>query len=317
MRPMKHGSRAPKHKLCCEPLRVTVPEPHREDTITLPDGRTLGWAEYGDPQGRPVLWFHGTPGSRRQVPPDAGPAALERGLRVLSLERPGAGWSTPHRYHAVRDWADDVAVFTEHLGLGRYACIGMSGGGPYALACAHEHPEAVAVVVLLGGLGPTVGREAAPGYTRVLAVLSPLLRAAAGPGSWAIAQVFRAARPHLSVLGPLYARLGPRSDQPVLRDSRMMDVLLDAIDKGLDGDFRAPFYDVVLFSKHWGFEIADIEVPLIIWQGRDDPIVPLRHSSHQAALARTARVVHEPGVGHFAGYAEVASVFDALLEAWR
>lgn len=295
---------------------MTAPTPLREDVMRLADGRELGWAEYGDPCGRPVLWFHGTPGARRQVPPDAGRAAAERGLRLISVERPGAGWSTPHLYTAVRDWADDVAQFARRLGLERYACVGLSGGGPYALACAHELAESMPVVAVLGGLGPTVGRETAPGYTRALGYIGPLLRAVAGPASWSLARLLQMVRPVAPAAGALYARYCPVSDRPVLQDPRMLEVLVDALVKGLEGDFRAPFFDLVLFSQHWGFEIADIKVPVRFWHGEADVIVPSSHSAHQALLIEDAKVVCKPGMGHFAGYTEAAVVFDALLVVW-
>ena len=159
---------------------------------------------------------------------------------MISIERPGAGWSTPHLYRTIRDWADDVGEFCDALALDRFACVGLSGGGPYTLACAHELPERVVVAGVLGGIGPTVGPEAAPGYTRALGYLGPLLRTFAEPGSWVVARILDSLRPSLDTLGPLYGRYGPRSDRPVLPNPRMMEVFLDALDEGLDGDFRPP-----------------------------------------------------------------------------
>jgi pimeloyl-ACP methyl ester carboxylesterase len=296
---------------------MTLPIPLREDVVKLAGGRELGYAEYGDLRGRPVLWFHGTPGARRQLPPDAGRAAAQRGLRLISVERPGAGWSTPHLYAAVRDWADDVAEFAGVLGLERFACVGLSGGGPYSLACAHELPRQVAVAAVLGGVGPTVGREAAPGYTRALGYLGPLLRAIAGPGSWTVATLLQMIRPHAPKAGELYLRYGcPESDRPVLQDPVMLGVFVDALQKGLEGDFRAPFYDLILFAHHWGFHVADIKVPVRFWHGQKDNIVPTSHSAHQAYLIKDSKVVYKPGMGHFAGYTETSVVFNALLAAW-
>jgi pimeloyl-ACP methyl ester carboxylesterase len=263
------------------------------------------------------LYFHGTPGARRQVPPDAGRAAADRGLRLISVERPGAGWSTPHLYSAVRDWAYDVADFARRLGLERFACVGLSGGGPYALACAHELPHLVPVVAVLGGLGPTVGRETAPGYTRALGYLGPLLRAVSGPASWSIAKLLRRVGPVAPKAGELYVRYGcPDSDRPVLEDPRVLEVLVDALVKGVEGDFRAPFFDLVLFAHHWGFEIANIKVPVRFWHGQADAIIPTSHSAHQALLIKDSKVIYKPGMGHFAGYTEMSVVFNALLSAW-
>ncbi len=286
--------------------------------MKLADGRELGWAEYGDPRGRPVLYFHGTPGARRQVAPDAGHAAAERGLRLISLERPGAGWSTAHLYSAVRDWADDVAAFAARLDLERFAVVGLSGGGPYALACAHELPRAVTVAAVLGGLGPTVGPERAPGYTRVLTHLGPALRKVAGPMSWSIARLFERVISIAPTVAPLYVRyVCPESDRPVLEDPHTLEVLVDAITQGIERDFRAPFFDLVLFAHHWGFEVSNIKVPVRFWHGQADAIVPTSHSTHQALRIKDAKVIYKSGMGHFAGYTEMAVVFDTLLAAWH
>ncbi len=263
-----------------------------------------------------MLWFHGTPGARRQVPPDAGREAASRGLRLISVERPGAGWSTPHLYNAVRDWAADVAQLTAQLGLAKFACIGLSGGGPYALACAHQLPDRIPVVAVLGGLGPTLGREIAPGYTRLLGHLGRLLRAVSGPGSWTLAKLIGMVGPVAPTLGGYLHYFFPTSDRPVIQDSRNLEVFIDAILAGLEGDFRAPFYDLVLFAHDWGFALSDIKIPVRFWAGQVDVIVPTSHAAHQAFLIKDSKVVYKPGMGHFAGYTETGAVFDALLAAW-
>src|SRR2546425_4598507 len=74
------------------------PQPYNESVVVLPGGRSLGYAEYGDPDGDPVLWFHGTPGARKQIPPDINEEAAARGFRVIPVERPGTGYSTPYTY---------------------------------------------------------------------------------------------------------------------------------------------------------------------------------------------------------------------------
>ena len=106
----------------------------------------------GDPDGFPVLWFHGTPGGRLQVPPDAPASALARGLRLFGVERPGTGYSTEHRYGEVREFAADIRALADSLGLAKFAVAGLSGGGPYTLACAHDLPDRVVALDLVSGL---------------------------------------------------------------------------------------------------------------------------------------------------------------------
>ena len=140
--PLRHPFRDPR-----------VEKPRAEGRFYLPKGRRLGYAEYGDPSGAVVLWFHGTPGARRQFPLLGRRAANKLGLRVVVVERPGSGLSDPHPYAAVADLATDMADVADALGAQRLGVVGLSGGGPYALACGAVPPLAagVAAVAVLGG----------------------------------------------------------------------------------------------------------------------------------------------------------------------
>jgi len=100
-------------------IEAALPEPYHEGVVLLGRGRALGYAEFGDPDGDVVLWFHGTPGACRQIPPDINEQAVARGFRVIGIERPGTGLSTAYSYDRVIDWADDVRRFTDLLAAGR------------------------------------------------------------------------------------------------------------------------------------------------------------------------------------------------------
>ena len=148
------------------PFRVArAPKPRAEGRFYLPNGRRLGFAEYGDPCGAVVLWFHGTPGGRRQFPALGRRAADNLGLRVVAVERPGTHLSDPHRYETVAQWATDMACVADSLGAQRLAVVGLSGGGPYALACGAVPPLAgrvAAVGVLAGWSRPSAPRPVRP-----------------------------------------------------------------------------------------------------------------------------------------------------------
>ena len=118
-----------------------------------------------------MLWCHGTPGARRQFPLLGRRAAEKLGLRVVVVERPGSGLSDPHPYAAMADWATDMAEVADALGAERLGVVGLSGGGPYALACGAVPPLAarVAAVAVLGGVVPSVGPEATAGVIDDLA----------------------------------------------------------------------------------------------------------------------------------------------------
>jgi pimeloyl-ACP methyl ester carboxylesterase len=100
--------------------------------MDLPDGRELARLELGDPEGPPVFVFHGTPGSRLQVSFDERPI-IATGVRFIAVDRPGYGHSTFYRGRRLADWSSDVASLADHLGIDRFAVIGVSGGGPMPL----------------------------------------------------------------------------------------------------------------------------------------------------------------------------------------
>ena len=124
-----------------------IARPKLEGNISVDGDRRLGFAEFGAPQGRPMFWLHGTPGARRQIPAEARLFAEQNDIRLVGVDRPGIGSSTPHQYDTVSDFAHDLRVIADTLGIGRFAVVGLSGGGPYALACAAAMLERVVTAV--------------------------------------------------------------------------------------------------------------------------------------------------------------------------
>jgi pimeloyl-ACP methyl ester carboxylesterase len=121
--------------------------------ITLPDGRALGFAFYGAPRGDPIFYFHGFPSSRLEarLAHDLG---VSRGVRIIAVDRPGYGLSDYARARTIPDWPGDVLQLADALGIDRFRIMAVSGGGPYALACARALPDRVRAVGIVCGLGP-------------------------------------------------------------------------------------------------------------------------------------------------------------------
>ena len=134
-----------------------ITAPRFEGTVQVRHGRKLGVAEFGPPDGQAIVWFHGTPGARRQIPEEARQLADERGLRIIGIDRPGVGLSPPHQYESVSDFVPDLELVADQLGIERFSTVGLSGGGPYAMAAAARLPDRVASVGVLGGVVPTWG----------------------------------------------------------------------------------------------------------------------------------------------------------------
>ena len=291
--------------------------PRVEGAIVLPDGRKLGFAEFGAPNGRPVFWFHGTPGARRQIPPEARLAALKRGVRLIGIDRPGVGDSTPHLYPSFGACADDVAAAADCLGVGRFGLIGLSGGGPYVLACAHAFPERVVAGAVLGGVAPALGPEAAPGGLVSLAVpFEPLFRTFHEPLGVMLTALVWVLQPVASPVFNLFARLSPPGDRVVFARPEMKAIFIDDLVHGSRWGLRAPVYDLLLFCRPWGFRLRDIHVPIRFWHGDADHLVPLQHAHHQASLVpnSTLRVRH--GESHLGSLGAAEEILDAVLALW-
>jgi len=288
-----------------------------EGTVELTDGRSIGFAEYGDPRGAVVFWLHGTPGGRRQIPPRARDIASERGIRLIGVERPGVGRSTPHLHRNVAGGARDIEQVADRLDVGRFGVIGLSGGGPYVLACAHELPERVVAGAVLGGVAPLCGEEAVSGGPADLARrMSPLLEAFHGPlGHLFWATVF-ALRPLASPAFDLFIGTMPEGDQQVMRRPEMKQMFIEDMLLASRPQLHAPIYDMVLFARPWGFSLKDVRVPIRFWHGDADHIVPLDHGEHQARLVPDSDLKVRPREGHMGNLDAAEEILETILGLW-
>ena len=294
--------------------KMHPPAPRRVVETELPDGRSLGWAEFGHPDGDPLLWYHGTPGARTQIPPAADEAGLKRGFRIITVERPGTGVSTDHQYRRIADFGEDIEHVVDDLALQRFGVVGLSGGGPYVLATALRMPQRVVVASLLGGIGPTRGPDAVWSYTRALRLLAPSLEMLRSPIGSVIGPLVGSAE----VIGEhaldVFARLIGGSDREVLSDPDFAAMFISDLSNA--GHLRAVAHDMALFSRHWGFLLEEVTPPVIVWQGLADKIVPPSHGHHQASRLPNAQLRVRAGEGHFAGFSDAVAVLESLREVW-
>jgi pimeloyl-ACP methyl ester carboxylesterase len=297
--------------------KPTLDPPRYEGALRLPGGRRLGYAEFGPAGGRPLLWFHGTPGARRQVPPAARALAAERGVRIVSVERPGIGESTPHVYDSFVEFARDIERLCDALGLERVAVAGLSGGGPYALACAHELPGRVVAAAVLGGVAPTVGPDAARGGpSGLIRAFAPLMGRGRQPVGGALRGLVRVLEPFAENAMDLFASRMPPGDQRVFEDPAIRRMFIEDLMLGARRGMQALCLDVVLFGRHWGFALSGIEVPVHLWYGDADVIVPVEHGEHIATRIPKAELRIRPGEGHLGGLGASREIFEALLAHW-
>jgi pimeloyl-ACP methyl ester carboxylesterase len=291
--------------------------PRHEGTVAVGERRHLGYAEFGDAGGPLVLWFHGTPGARRQIAPVGRAAADALGLRLVTVERPGVGASTPHRHRRIVDFAGDAAAVADHLGHERFAVVGLSGGGPYALACAAAMPERVAAVGVLGGVAPSTGTDRSStglvGLARTFRRALEVGRQPLGVAMRGVAAVVPAAHAAYHA----YARFAPPGDQAVLRDPAFEAMFVDDLVNAIRHGFGAVADDVALFGRHWGFRLDDVVAPVRWWHGDVDNIVPLADAVAVAERLPDVELHVRPGESHLGGFAASDEVLEAMAAYLR
>lgn len=282
--------------------------------MAVRDGRRLSFAEYGSPHGRAIVWMHGTPGARRQIPLEARTEAQRLGVRIIAIDRPGIGSSTPHLYPVIGDWTHDLELLLDALGVEDCRMVGLSGGGPYALAAGAALPQRVHGVGVLGGVAPTVGADAVAGGPIQLAVrLAPLLSAGRVPAGVALTGAIRIVRPLAGPILDLYAAVQPPGDKNLLARPEFKAMFLDDLLNGSRFQTSAPLADLVLFTRDWGFALADVQVPVRWWHGDDDHIVPLRHGRHVVERLHDATLRVIDGESHLGGLGIANEVIDTLI----
>ena len=270
--------------------------PARIDTdVKLRDGRTLGYAEYGDPAGTPVVLFNGA-ASRLFYPLDD---AIVRAAnaRIITVDRPGIGRSDFKPQRTLLDWPDDIGELTDALGVHRFAVAGASAGGPYAAACAYRLPERVTALGLISSLAPFDIPEATQGMARAYRMIPLLTRYV--PWLLTLSQSVMMRNPE-AVWKQFYRRL-PEADKAILRAQSTVDfkaMLVQDIPETYRSGAYGVVWDTIVLTRPWGFRAADITVPTYLWQGEQDVNVP---PAMGAYLARTIPQCHAwfiPNEGH-------------------
>ena len=257
-----------------------------DQRLRLPDGRTLGFCIYGDPTGMPVLFLHGTPGSRFQIA-FAHEVCKDLGVALVAPDRWGYGLSEAPRHPLLTTYADDIAALMTHLGHACFSVGGVSGGAPYAAAvaaCLASRVLAVAFVSPVGpiadaGLGPALSLAhrfnftVAPRYPRVIATAFRCF-------DWSVRRTPRLAA-HLVTLR------AARIDKELIAQPEIFWRILGSFREGLRSGTDGPQIDLSIFSRPWGIDLALISAPARVWIGGADRDVPMA-----AVRALAQRIPH-------------------------
>ena len=268
-----------------------------DQQIRLRDGRALGYAEYGDPAGSPVFFFHGYPGSRYDGAL-AEPGARDARVRLVSIDRPGYGLSDFKRGRRIGDWPQDVLELAEALGLERFAVMGVSGGGPYAAACARFIPERLVAVAIVCGVRPFD----VPGATRGMSRQNRVLFAVGRVAPWLVGLAMRPMLKSIerdpdAMLERMTSTL-PAVDREVVARPEVRALLFAGLAEAGRQGVRVFSQEAALYSRPWGFDLAEIEIEVQLFQGELDRNVPPGMGRHQAEVIPNCQAHFYPDDGH-------------------
>lgn len=281
-------------------------------TVVDAKGSTVGYYEFGDPDGKPVLAFHGTPACGAGFAFADAPARA-RGLRVIAPDRPGVGRSSRRASWLVRDYPAMVAAFADAMHIDRFGVWGYSGGGPYAVACVATLGNRVSAAAVASGMGE-VGVFARPrDFEKTdrqmlsLAVKHPTIaRRVMGASGWL------AKKSPKSAMRSFVKQLDD-SDRAVLatlgEPQQVMALFTRAFQNGAHGVVA----DYAAIARPWGCDLWAAKLPITVWQGTDDRMVPVHHAEQLAARLPKATLKLWDGEGHLGTITHVDEVLDAFV----
>jgi pimeloyl-ACP methyl ester carboxylesterase len=288
-----------------------------DERVRLADGRSLEAVVEGAEEGTLLVFHHGSPSAAQPFEPFHR-AAADRGIVLAFYSRPGFGDSSRHEGRTVASAAADAAALADHLGHERFLTVGWSGGGPHALACAALLPDRVRAAATIAGVAPydAEGLDWTAGMGEDNQIEYPT--AARDPE-----ELLRWMQPHAEAMAKIEANEIVAEMRSLISDVDAAQIT-GAFGENLAASSRSAFRhglwgwfdDDLAFVGDWGFDLSEIRVPVSIWQGRHDLMVPITHGEWLAAHIPGARAHLRPEHGHLSlVVGAIGEIFDDLLDA--
>jgi len=283
-----------------------------DNQVKLSDGGSMGYAEYGDLQGRPVLYFHGLPSSRFEMNnPDLIEIAEQLHVRLILADRPGIGLSE-FRPYTLTSYPDLVAEFADKLDLKRFPVMGISSGGKFAAACAWKIPERLTTVTIVCGNAPFD----MPGVKESLSKQDQQTYSLADKMPWlfrlVLWKVARDARKNPASILSLFTEIS-EVDKAVMTRPHIAQVLGQMVVEAFRQGTRGAAHDWQLEARPWGFALQAIKMPINIWHGEDDKIVSIEQARVLAKAISDARVKYCPNEGHTVFVTRLAEILNTVV----
>jgi pimeloyl-ACP methyl ester carboxylesterase len=229
---------------------------------------------------------------------------------LIAIDRPGMGVSTLQPNRALLDWPDDVVEIAASLGLSRFAVLGISGGGPYAAACAWKLPDRLTCAGIVSSLAPfdVPGAVAGMGRRNRLAFelvrrVSVLRRILMARLAWSVSR-----RPERALESGVTAA----ADRKYLDRPNVRNVLEQSLGEAFRGGSRGPAWEMGLYARPWGFRLEEIRVPVHLWHGEEDVNAPISMGRYLATSIPECRATFYPGEAHLHFIDRLAEILAVL-----
>jgi pimeloyl-ACP methyl ester carboxylesterase len=289
-----------------------VTSPRVDAAIRLPGDRRLAYAEYGDRTGVPVFVFHGLPGSRLgwSLLPDN---SLPPAARIVAPDRPGYGASDPNPGRTLLDWADDVEALADSLEIGKFAIVGISGGGPGALACAWKMPERLTAVGIVSSPAPTNAPGVFEGMSGTNRFFMKLAWYLPWLSSWNIrllaSMIRRDPRRYIDTMKYKMHDV----DRAVLDRPEIHEMLVKDFAEAVRGGAEGMVDDMAAnHGRPWGFSLATIESKVLFWSCELDRSVPPAMGTYLSHAVPSCQARFVPNAGHLWILIHLREVLDAV-----
>ncbi|KKK44806.1 hypothetical protein LCGC14_0870270 [marine sediment metagenome] len=251
-----------------------------DQTISLRDGRKLGYIEYGNKEGKPVFYFHGHRSSRLE-PKIYNIEQIKDKVNLIAIDRPGFGISDYTPKHSLLNWPDDIIEFANALNIDKFSILGGSGGAPFALACAYKIPKRLNSCGVVSGLGPIkfgidemaknnkLELKLAQKYKWLLKLMFKFqLKYSKKLGEESVEEVLKKFQKRSNSL--------PEPDKIILQDKEKLSIYIPLMMEPFRQGIMGPFHEAKLFVKPWGFNLNEIspDIKIYLWHGELDTSVP-------------------------------------------
>lgn len=279
-------------------------------SVQVAKGRRMAYAEYGDPEGQPVIILHGTPGSRTLFA-SSHDVARKMGFRIIAPDRAGYGRSDSHYHRTLAATAHDVQDLANALRINRFYLLGYSGGGPHAIAAALLMKDRVQQIALVSPVGLVSDVEHFS-----MSFLHHFIFSYLGHSQTAARAYFHSVRSMTTWLPGsadyLVTQYATEADRAILDEYGLCHSLGTSMREGLYSSVEGAVQDLRLYCGPWGLDLQKLQVPVSIWQGSEDTIVPPEAAFRLAEVLPNCRLEVIDGMGHYWIFGSFERILDAI-----